>query len=150
MAWAMVKTLLTACAETSAEIRPLPVETMRSLVFTFVFAIAATPASAAESNQPPRCTAETLGAVSCMSTKLCECVYERGGAISGKPSGYRWECGALRPDCNQPGADLAGPQWQMPAAVGIDRSRHNTIVNQGATQSQSNAPANPSGGGASR
>jgi hypothetical protein len=122
---------------------------MRRFLLACLFMLTPSSAFAAEGVQPPRCAAETLGAVSCMSTKLCECVFERGGAISGKPSAYRWECGALRPDCNQPGADLAQPQWQMPAAVGIDRSRHNTIVNQGSSQIQSNPQINPQGGGAS-
>lgn len=105
----------------------------------FLLVLALLPsAAAAQGPQPPRCTAESLGAVACMSTKLCECVYERGGAITGKPTGYRWECGALRPDCNQPGADLAAPAWQMPSAVGIDRSRSSTIINQGVLQEQEN------------
>lgn len=121
---------------------------MRLLFAASLLLFAATPVSAAnEATAPPRCSAETLGAVACMSTKLCECVYERGGAISGRPTGYRWECGALRPDCNQPSADLAGPNWQMPAAVGIDRSRQSTIVNQGSSQTQSNPQTNVQGGG---
>jgi hypothetical protein len=117
---------------------------LRSLVFAGLLLPAA---AFAQTAQPPRCTAESVGAVACMSTKLCECVYERGGAITGRPTGYRWECGALRPDCNQPGADLAGPQWQMPAAVGIDRSRSSTIVNQGVLQEQRNTQTQGAGGG---
>lgn len=123
---------------------------MRRLLPIAWLAFSAVPAFAADAVSPPRCAVETLGAVACMSTKLCECVFERGGAISGRPSGYRWECGALRPDCQMPGADLAAPGWQMPAAVGIDRSRHNTIVNQGTGPVQPRPPANPGNGTAPR
>ena len=33
--------------------------------------------------------------------KLCACGYQRGGIMSGRPEGWRWDCGVLRPACGE-------------------------------------------------
>lgn len=68
---------------------------MRALLLLLV----ATPALASD---PPRCTPAQLGAVACLSGRLCECRYERGGSITGLPGGVRWNCSILRPSCGVP------------------------------------------------
>ena len=49
----------------------------------------------------PACTQDRVGAVACMSGKLCSCGYQRGGVMSGRPDGYTWDCGILRPACGE-------------------------------------------------
>lgn len=46
-----------------------------------------------------RCGASREGMLACMSGRACVCRYERGGQMTGRPDGFRWDCGALRPDC---------------------------------------------------
>lgn len=48
---------------------------------------------------PPACTAEVEGQAACMAGKLCECRFERGGQLAGRPDRFVWDCGALRPPC---------------------------------------------------
>ncbi|WP_149538729.1 hypothetical protein [Siccirubricoccus phaeus] len=69
----------------------------------------ALPAGAQE--DPPACTAEREGMAACFEEKLCLCRFQPGGQLTGRPSGHRWDCGALRPRCGVP---PAGPP---PAAV---------------------------------
>ena len=90
--------------------------------------MAGTPATAGDA---PRCDGESLGQASCFSTKLCECIYDRGGAITGTPPGYRWDCGNLRPNCG----DAANPPATMneftgpyPLAIGIGLDRRNRNI----------------------
>ena len=49
----------------------------------------------------PACNEARAGAVACLSGKLCSCGFVRGGSVSGRPDGYRWDCGALRPPCGE-------------------------------------------------
>jgi hypothetical protein len=70
--------------------------------------LGATPAAAQEI---PACNQDRVGAVACMSGKLCACGYQRGGIVSGRPDGYRWDCGVLRPAC---GEALAPPAQGQP------------------------------------
>ncbi len=53
-------------------------------------------------NDPIACTDSRAGAVACMAGKLCSCGYQRGGIVSGRPDGWRWDCGVLRPSCGDP------------------------------------------------
>ena len=64
----------------------------------------------------PACNQDRVGAVACMAGKLCACGYARGGIVSGRPDGYRWDCGALRPACGEPPpADLPGSAQPLPS-----------------------------------
>ncbi len=67
--------------------------------------LAATPAAA---EPAPSCNQDRVGAVACLAGKLCLCGYQRGGVLSGRPEGYIWDCGALRPACAEPPATLPG------------------------------------------
>lgn len=62
------------------------------------FAMLALPAAAQEI---PACNETRAGAVACLSGKLCSCGFARGGSVAGRPDGYRWDCGALRPACGE-------------------------------------------------
>lgn len=63
-------------------------------------------ASPAFGQAPPPCDQDRQGAVACLAGKLCLCGYMRGGVLSGRPEGYRWDCGVLRPACAEPPAAL--------------------------------------------
>lgn len=56
-------------------------------------------AGVASAQAPPSCIAGREGMVACFGEKLCECRWQPGGALSGRPAGHRWDCGALRPSC---------------------------------------------------
>jgi hypothetical protein len=79
---------------------------MRRLLFLAL--ILAWPAVAEEI---PACNAARAGAVACLSGRLCECRFERGGSITGVATGHRWNCSILRPAC---GAALAPPAAMTP------------------------------------
>jgi hypothetical protein len=68
-------------------------------------------------NAPPMpvCNAPREGVAACLAGRQCVCRLEPGGSVAGRPAGYRWDCGALRPACAEPPADL--PRSEMPAAL---------------------------------
>jgi hypothetical protein len=70
-----------------------------------VLVLAALPARA---ESPPACSPDRLGSVACIAGKLCLCGYQRGGVLAGRPEGYLWDCGVLRPACGAPPATLPG------------------------------------------
>jgi len=80
---------------------------MRALLLLLVIAF---PAAA----QVPICNAEREGMTACLDGRLCRCRFEPGGQLTGRPDGYRWDCGALRPDCRPAPATLPrldAPPW---------------------------------------
>jgi hypothetical protein len=87
-------------------------------------------ASSTTSAQAPSCDSAHLGTVACFVRKLCACTLSRGGAMTGLPTGYRWDCGPLRPGC---GADTLLPATidpylgGLPPALSLDRNQ--TIIN---------------------
>lgn len=118
-------------------------------------------ASSAGRAQAPGCDSVRLGTVACFERKLCACTFSRGGAMTGMPAGYRWDCGALRPGC---GAETALPatidpyRGPLPSALSLDRnqtiintqtgagSRNRTVTGDGASGSvviQPTLPATP-------
>ncbi len=54
----------------------------------------------------PRCIAERDGQQLGLAGSVCECSYEQGSIMSGKPPGWRWNCDILRSD---------GSSLEMPA-----------------------------------
>lgn len=60
----------------------------------------------------PRCIAERDGQQLGLAGSVCECSYERGGTMIGKPPGWRWVCDIMRSD---------GSQLQVPADTLTDR-----------------------------
>lgn len=85
----------------------------------------------AQATDAPKCTGVSVGQVSCFAPKLCECIYDRGGTITGTPAGYHWDCGNLRPNC---GEDTSNPatsnefKGPYPLAIGIDRSSQDVEI----------------------
>lgn len=78
----------------------------------------------ARADDMPVCTGQSLGAASCFSGKLCECIHDPGGSVTGIPAGFRWDCGILRPKCGEAADAPANPNefnGPYPLAVGIDR-----------------------------
>ncbi|MEQ8967956.1 MAG: hypothetical protein RID91_19220 [Azospirillaceae bacterium] len=76
----------------------------------------ADPAAGQTGSEPPyACREDRAGVVQCIAGKLCECRFERGGSLSASPSsGWRWDCGILRPSC--------GPDDEVPATLRGDNS----------------------------
>lgn len=50
----------------------------------------------------PGCGPARDGALACMAGRQCVCRFERGGSLTGRRDGFRWDCGPLRPDCPAP------------------------------------------------
>ncbi|MFT8245714.1 hypothetical protein [Roseomonas sp. BN140053] len=61
----------------------------------------------------PVCNAPRDGVSACLAGRQCLCGFERGGSITGRRDGWRWDCGILRPACTVPpaGTDPA-PAWE--------------------------------------
>jgi len=81
-------------------------------------------AFSARAGDMPVCSGQNLGAASCFSGKLCECIHDRGGSVTGTPESFRWDCGILRPKCGEAADAPANPDefnGPYPLAVGIDR-----------------------------
>ncbi|WP_137180488.1 hypothetical protein [Roseomonas sp. AR75] len=81
----------------------------RALLLPFLLIV---PPAAAQ--EMPACNQDRVGAVACMAGKLCSCGYQRGGIVSGRPDGYRWDCGVLRPACGEGLPPAAVPAMPMP------------------------------------
>jgi hypothetical protein len=63
----------------------------------------------------PSCSPARDGVVACMGEKLCRCRWDPGGTLAGRPAGYRWDCGALRPGCGVvPDAPALPPVLVLP------------------------------------
>lgn len=65
--------------------------------------------SPALAQPPPACGPRQEGSVACFADKLCECRWDPGGSLTGRPAAHRWDCGVLRPGC---GVVPAGPPPQ--------------------------------------
>ena len=86
----------------------------RLAVLLLALPVLALPAAA---QAPPACTRAREGQVACMAGKLCECRFDRGGQMTGRPDRFAWDCGALRPIC-PPDPTIAQPPWSPPP-VGV-------------------------------
>ena len=73
----------------------------------------------AAAQAPPACTRAREGQVACMAGKLCECRFERGGQLTGRPDRFAWDCGVMRPMC-PPDPNIGQQQpWMPPAGVWV-------------------------------
>jgi len=72
---------------------------------------------AAVAQDPPACNTQREGMTACFGEKLCACRYDQGGQLTGRPSGFRWDCGAFRPSCGTVPADMNPPQTQLPPGM---------------------------------
>lgn len=87
------------------------------------------------------CSRATLGQVTCMSVKLCECIYERGGTMTGVPAGYRWDCGTLRPQCEESPVTVIEHRGTTPSysgSVSFDQYDQSVTVDQDGTNTNTN------------
>ncbi|MBP0464337.1 hypothetical protein J5Y09_10465 [Roseomonas sp. PWR1] len=84
---------------------------MRRSVLAFL--LLALPAAA---QSPPVCSPAREGQVACMAGKLCECRFERGGQMTGRPDRFAWDCGVMRPMC-PPDPNIVAPG--MPPVGGV-------------------------------
>jgi hypothetical protein len=76
-------------------------------------------ATSAAAQAPPACTAETEGQAACMAGKLCECRFERGGQMTGRPDRFAWDCGVMRPLCPPDPTIQPAQPWTAPGGVWI-------------------------------
>jgi len=76
-------------------------------------------AGPAAAQAPPACTAETAGQAACMAGKLCECRFERGGQLVGRPDRFAWDCGVMRPMCPPDPTIQPAQPWAPPGGVWI-------------------------------
>jgi len=88
---------------------------MKYLILFFLVALS-TPAAA----NGPQCTKKSIGEVSCMASKLCECVYERASAMRGTPDMFKWDCGITRPNCMDYNKIEDVKPYDGPSSVEID------------------------------
>lgn len=73
------------------------------------------PGDAFPAHAPPMpvCNPPREGVAACLGGRQCLCRFERGGSIAGRPDGYRWDCGVLRPSCAEMPAEIAPPAAGM-------------------------------------
>ena len=94
--------------------------------------------TAAQAQDGPMCNQQVMGQVSCMANRMCECIYDRGGSVTGVPEGFRWNCSINRASCEvEPGTiiEYRGNTPSIPYSVSIERS---DSVNNSNTATQSN------------
>lgn len=90
------------------------------LRLALILAALATPAIA---QAPPACDPETEGQVACMGGKLCECRFERGGQLTGRPDRFAWDCGTMRPMCPPDPTVQQSAPWMPPVGVWVGPGR---------------------------
>jgi hypothetical protein len=91
------------------------------LLLLVLLILAAPDRARGQADALPRCEPAAHGTIACVAGKLCQCVFDPGGALAGLPPGHRWDCGALRPECGpfEP-AESGGWDGRLPDSVGID------------------------------
>ena len=119
------------------------------LALVVLAAAAATPFTAPRAQEAaPMCNQQSFGQTACFSPRLCECIYDRGGAMTGAPAGYRWQCDIRMPKCGEEGSvpasiiEYRGNPPSYPAAVGIDRSNESVNVDQDGNNTNTNTNTN--------
>lgn len=75
---------------------------------------------------PPACAAETEGQTACLAGKLCECRFERGGQLTGRPDRFVWDCGVMRPMCPPDPTIAPTPQAQPPVNLWLQPGGRST------------------------
>ncbi|UFN49806.1 hypothetical protein LPC08_03940 [Roseomonas sp. OT10] len=65
----------------------------------------------------PVCNAPREGVAACLGGKQCLCRFERGGSLTGRQDGFRWDCGPLRPACPDPAPPAAVPMPLPPVVL---------------------------------
>lgn len=91
-------------------IAPVLWECIVHRAFALAFALVPVGAAAAEL---PACEPARAGVVTCMAGRMCACIFEQPGRMTGAPGGWRWDCGILRPACG------GGPDTPATTAEGL-------------------------------
>jgi hypothetical protein len=68
--------------------------------------------SQADLGSVPACEASREGTAACLAGRQCICRFDRGGIMTGRADGYRWNCGLLNSSCAEAPADAAQPALQ--------------------------------------
>ena len=75
-----------------------------------------------------------------MTNRVCSCQFQPAVPSQGLPDRYAWDCGILRPVCEQPPADYQSGYTPYPYAVGIDRKDVIIIPGLGPIEGRSRLP----------
>ena len=78
----------------------------------------------------PQCSAQAEGTLSCQANRQCECKYFQAVPARGLSARWRWDCSILRAQCDVVPESASSYHGDLPAAVGIDRSREAIIIRQ--------------------
>ena len=110
---------------------------IRTLCATAVLvAVTVSSAALAQSSEPvaaavvPQCSAQAEGTLSCQANRQCECKYFQAVPARGLAARWRWDCSILRAQCDVVPESASSYHGDLPAAVGIDRSREAIIIRQ--------------------
>jgi hypothetical protein len=80
---------------------------------------------AAAQNEASRCDEANAGRMQVQAGVRCACVHAREGGIAQIPSGWRWDCGILRPRNNADvGVSDEGYEAPLPSSVYIEEGWH--------------------------
>ncbi len=86
------------------------------------------------------CAAETEGQLACMANRVCSCQFQPAVPAKGLPDRFAWDCGILRPVCEQPPADYQSGYTPYPYAVGIDEKDVVVIPGLGPVEGRTSMP----------
>lgn len=77
---------------------------------------------------PPACAPASEGALACLAGRQCVCRFEPARRSVGRPAGFRWDCGIVRPRCPTP--ERPAPMWDgsLPSSIDLSTSRQEIIV----------------------
>ena len=85
-----------------------------------VLGLLAAPAAAQDG---PLCGPARQGQVACMAGKICECRFERGGQMTGRPDRFAWDCGVMRPNCPPDPTIAPAPGFGAPPGIWLAPGR---------------------------
>jgi hypothetical protein len=76
----------------------------------------------------PGCAPASEGVAACLAGRECVCRFEPARKAIGRPAGFRWDCGILRPRCPTP--ERAVPMWDgsLPSSIDLSTSRQDIII----------------------
>jgi len=81
----------------------------------------------AAAQAPPVCGPAREGQVACIAGKMCECRFERGGQMTGRPDRFAWDCGVMRPNCPPDPTIAPAPGFVTPPGLWLAPGRPGPI-----------------------
>ena len=90
-----------------------------------------------------QCNAQSVGLVSCMANKQCECKFFRKSEMAATPDRFDWDCSLLRPSCDDNysvNAPNNTPAYNGPSSVGISKSNTKIVQAPVTTNTQAQSP----------